>query len=655
MTTPAQRVSAPRASLIGYKEIWDETHKRYYYYNPETKETTWIHPKNREQTKTSSPTTPSSPTSVSPTADHKLTSEQESEARRILDQFDPDGSNQISFSDMKECLEILLKAKMELDFYEHYVQIQFGTRGLNRDVQFHEFLSIYSRILNKNSPPPMKRAVRSSISTPALPHYEADALNDEACTNGKKKRRDPSISSQFEFYCSIQPSSYTYTSFTTMEKFIILQLSHMCGKAATDAMELELQHNEFLWAVMKGDMNTVLKIQSNTPNFVEMVNQSLLPTYRLSAVHFAVASGNLKLLEMFTGQDFRLLVDRPALNNLSPLHVACVFGIKDAVNILLERGCYLETVANACPYLIKESTQHKIVYSLWIMKSGAPVAVSPLLMACLGGSIKTVDAMINAGAAFEQETNNKLLSDPLSCAISSQSNKLVSHLLKTEKFNVNHFDHYGYTTLMLVALCSPHSGKMCNNVLTRGANINLVHPTSGNAAIHMAVTEGNVEFIESLCQFKANTEELAVNVNICNQLQSSTPLQLCAKIKDEQIRTTIFNLLNKHGAKEKRQYSEIIKEGYLIKEGNIRRNWKKRWFVLKRDSFRYFKDVRDLKNEKGSISLAGAEVDDQMGEKKRIFCIAIKDKTVNRTFFLQSSSAEEKSEWCAALRFVMEQ
>lgn len=42
-------ISKKRNSLNGWLEIWDSNHQRYYYYNPENKETSWFHP--REQHK----------------------------------------------------------------------------------------------------------------------------------------------------------------------------------------------------------------------------------------------------------------------------------------------------------------------------------------------------------------------------------------------------------------------------------------------------------------------------------------------------------------------------------------------------------------------------------------------------------------------------
>ena len=36
--------------------------------------------------------------------------------------------------------------------------------------------------------------------------------------------------------------------------------------------------------------------------------------------------------------------------------------------------------------------------------------------------------------------------------------------------------------------------------------------------------------------------------------------------------------------------STIVKQGYLTKKGAKRKNWTKRWFILKKDKLEYFKN-----------------------------------------------------------------
>ena len=38
----------------------------------------------------------------------------------------------------------------------------------------------------------------------------------------------------------------------------------------------------------------------------------------------------------------------------------------------------------------------------------------------------------------------------------------------------------------------------------------------------------------------------------------------------------------------------VLKQGYLVKKGAKRKNWKKRWFVLKSDELTYYESYENL-------------------------------------------------------------
>ena len=50
------------------------------------------------------------------------------------------------------------------------------------------------------------------------------------------------------------------------------------------------------------------------------------------------------------------------------------------------------------------------------------------------------------------------------------------------------------------------------------------------------------------------------------------------------------------------QRKGIIKQGYLVKQGHIIRNWKKRSFVLLRDELKYYKSETE-KKPRGKICM----------------------------------------------------
>ena len=54
-----------------------------------------------------------------------------------------------------------------------------------------------------------------------------------------------------------------------------------------------------------------------------------------------------------------------------------------------------------------------------------------------------------------------------------------------------------------------------------------------------------------------------------------------------------------------------LKQGYLIKEGHIRRNWKQRWFILKNNIMYYYKNRNDEKKNRalGVIPLFDSQME----------------------------------------------
>uniref|UniRef100_W5LE56 Dual adaptor of phosphotyrosine and 3-phosphoinositides n=1 Tax=Astyanax mexicanus TaxID=7994 RepID=W5LE56_ASTMX len=72
------------------------------------------------------------------------------------------------------------------------------------------------------------------------------------------------------------------------------------------------------------------------------------------------------------------------------------------------------------------------------------------------------------------------------------------------------------------------------------------------------------------------------------------------------------------------------KEGYLVKQGAIVKNWKQRWFTLNRNELKYFKD--------------------KMVRFKSVFLVF-----PERTFYLCAKSGVEADEWIKILRWKLSQ
>jgi len=96
-------------------------------------------------------------------------------------------------------------------------------------------------------------------------------------------------------------------------------------------------------------------------------------------------------------------------------------------------------------------------------------------------------------------------------------------------------------------------------------------------------------------------------------------------------------------------------EGFLEKKGAMRKNWNKRWFILKENYLFYTKKQGDP--PQGIINLHGATINETLGPTTRANSfsllapksVSVDAKWTNRTFFICASSPEEMKKWSAAL------
>ncbi|XP_076830705.1 dual adapter for phosphotyrosine and 3-phosphotyrosine and 3-phosphoinositide [Brachyhypopomus gauderio] len=94
------------------------------------------------------------------------------------------------------------------------------------------------------------------------------------------------------------------------------------------------------------------------------------------------------------------------------------------------------------------------------------------------------------------------------------------------------------------------------------------------------------------------------------------------------------------------------KEGYLVKQGGIIKNWKQRWFTLNKNELKYFKDkmfadpIRTL-----DLTACSAVQFDYTQERINCFCLVFPE----RTYYLCAKSGVEADEWMKILRWKLSQ
>eukprot|EP00736_Rhodelphis_marinus_P010304 Rmarinus@m.2661 len=96
----------------------------------------------------------------------------------------------------------------------------------------------------------------------------------------------------------------------------------------------------------------------------------------------------------------------------------------------------------------------------------------------------------------------------------------------------------------------------------------------------------------------------------------------------------------------------IIKEGYLLKEGHLKKNWKKRWFVVSPSEITYYED-HTKKRLKGSVPLGTCTITPPKNERKEEHSFRISSNNIKGVgiygeypkYILAAETAEEKKEW----------
>lgn len=107
--------------------------------------------------------------------------------------------------------------------------------------------------------------------------------------------------------------------------------------------------------------------------------------------------------------------------------------------------------------------------------------------------------------------------------------------------------------------------------------------------------------------------------------------------------------VNPEEARETLQHEHLIKSGYLSKKQERRKNWKRRWFVLRSTKLAYYKSDKEyelLKILDMNDIHAVAEV--KLKNKHNVFGIV----THKRTYYVQAASKKELDEWVEAINNV---
>jgi hypothetical protein len=89
----------------------------------------------------------------------------------------------------------------------------------------------------------------------------------------------------------------------------------------------------------------------------------------------------------------------------------------------------------------------------------------------------------------------------------------------------------------------------------------------------------------------------------------------------------------------------IHRAGYLTKQGDVIRSWRKRWFVLSDDALRYYRDEShdELKGEIALSSIIRAKVGLARGRGGRTATLVV--ETEDRDWLMQADSEASRDAW----------
>mgnify|MGYP003653679701 CR=1 FL=1 len=101
--------------------------------------------------------------------------------------------------------------------------------------------------------------------------------------------------------------------------------------------------------------------------------------------------------------------------------------------------------------------------------------------------------------------------------------------------------------------------------------------------------------------------------------------------------------------KPERSLGNTLKMGYLLKQGDRRKNWKRRWFVLDKGSRLMYYDSKETYDAGGSplnsVDVLGSVVIEKETGRQNLIAL----ETAKRTFYMCGDSHEQKVAWKDAL------
>ncbi|CAH0391561.1 unnamed protein product [Bemisia tabaci] len=326
-------------------------------------------------------------------------------------------------------------------------------------------------------------------------------------------------------------------------------------------------------AAYDGNLKVVKTLLKKVSNIDAKTEKSTTP------LHFAVDHGYLEVTQVLLEKGAN--VNAQDHTNWSPLHFSTEKGNEKMSELLLKFGADVNAKdnQNGTPLHLAAQYKHPRVLNILLMHKpdvNAPIKgqeATPLHLAAQSGSFEMAEALLSKGAYFDARA--KALGRhlvPLDFAKMSGNAKVIQLLERVEKL----FDAVGRNDSCQLRVCieagamvnaKNSSGRMPLHFAVSNSNIDAVNSllankaditqltTKGNSTLHLAVSKDNNEITEALLQHGRKLSPIEKNcfINAKTSTDKTTALHIATKNRNLYIvkllleNGAIFNAKNKEG------------------------------------------------------------------------------------------------------------
>jgi ankyrin repeat protein len=187
------------------------------------------------------------------------------------------------------------------------------------------------------------------------------------------------------------------------------------------------------------------------------------------------------------------LLNTPDVNGVSPLMYALYMNKKDVVNLLLQSGAKLDTAASAA--LGKAEKLQKLITE--DPKRATALGAdgwTPLHLACFFGHKEAVRILLDAGAPVLVRSTNPMNNHPIHAAAAGRSRDIVAMLIE-KGADVSATQHGGWTPLHAAA--QNGDVEMAKLLVLNGADVK-ARADNNQSALDLALGKGSQEMADLL-------------------------------------------------------------------------------------------------------------------------------------------------------------